>query len=199
MKLLKAKNEPLKLILSVQKFPGIEIYLFVGFYLESDPCLVCNNPEVPFSPIKLSNLKVRKTGTLTFTINILRCIIQCTFTFCTVNRTVMYARNWCSALVNQVSLNNQGKTYFLVCFEQFALFHNFHMTINDPGPNWNGMNSNDTTSTEWKLIVCFVMVFVCLFVLNQMWILFRLILNTQLVTRWLNSLDLTVSARLRYG
>lgn len=22
---------------------------FDGFYLESDPCLVCNNPEVPFS------------------------------------------------------------------------------------------------------------------------------------------------------
>ena len=22
---------------------------FDGFYLESDPCLVCNNPEVPFT------------------------------------------------------------------------------------------------------------------------------------------------------
>ena len=37
------------------------------------------------------------------------------------------------------------------------------MTINDPGPNWNGMNSNDTTSTEWKLIVCYgVCMFVCI-------------------------------------
>ena len=31
---------------------------FTGFYLESDPCLVCNNPEVPFAPLKLGNLKV---------------------------------------------------------------------------------------------------------------------------------------------
>lgn len=29
-----------------------------GFYLESEPCLVCNNPEVPFSNIKLSSVKV---------------------------------------------------------------------------------------------------------------------------------------------
>lgn len=28
-----------------------------GFYLESEPCLVCNNPEVPFSSIKLSSIK----------------------------------------------------------------------------------------------------------------------------------------------
>ncbi len=28
------------------------------YYLESDPCLVCNNPEVPFTSFKLSTLKV---------------------------------------------------------------------------------------------------------------------------------------------
>ena len=31
---------------------------FTGYYLESDPCLVCNNPEVSFSNLKLSSLKV---------------------------------------------------------------------------------------------------------------------------------------------
>ncbi|ELU10961.1 hypothetical protein CAPTEDRAFT_154354 [Capitella teleta] len=30
---------------------------FDGYYLESDPCLVCNNPEVPYSNLKLSVIK----------------------------------------------------------------------------------------------------------------------------------------------
>ena len=30
---------------------------FDGFYLESDPCLVCNNPEVPYSICKLSAVR----------------------------------------------------------------------------------------------------------------------------------------------
>ncbi|XP_031553032.1 E3 ubiquitin-protein ligase UBR4-like isoform X2 [Actinia tenebrosa] len=30
---------------------------FDGYYLESDPCLVCNNPEVPFQSLKLSAIK----------------------------------------------------------------------------------------------------------------------------------------------
>jgi E3 ubiquitin-protein ligase UBR4 len=30
---------------------------FDGFYLESDPCLVCNNPEVPYNNSKLSAIK----------------------------------------------------------------------------------------------------------------------------------------------
>lgn len=29
-----------------------------GYYLESEPCLVCNNPEVALSNIKLSSVKV---------------------------------------------------------------------------------------------------------------------------------------------
>ncbi|XP_012287187.1 E3 ubiquitin-protein ligase UBR4 isoform X2 [Orussus abietinus] len=29
-----------------------------GYYLESEPCLVCNNPEVPMATIKLSSIKV---------------------------------------------------------------------------------------------------------------------------------------------
>ena len=35
------------------------------FSLESDPCLVCNNPEVPFTSLKLSNLKVDTKYTTT--------------------------------------------------------------------------------------------------------------------------------------
>ena len=31
---------------------------FTGYYLESDPCLVCNNPKVSFTNMKLSSLKV---------------------------------------------------------------------------------------------------------------------------------------------
>uniref|UniRef100_A0A4W3HBC8 Ubiquitin protein ligase E3 component n-recognin 4 n=1 Tax=Callorhinchus milii TaxID=7868 RepID=A0A4W3HBC8_CALMI len=38
---------------------------FDGYFLESDPCLVCNNPEVPFSNIKLSSIKVDTRYTTT--------------------------------------------------------------------------------------------------------------------------------------
>ncbi|XP_031787712.1 protein purity of essence isoform X2 [Nasonia vitripennis] len=36
-----------------------------GYYLESEPCLVCNNPEVPMSTIKLSSIKVDSKFTTT--------------------------------------------------------------------------------------------------------------------------------------
>ncbi|CAD6222096.1 GSCOCG00011717001-RA-CDS, partial [Cotesia congregata] len=36
-----------------------------GYYLESEPCLVCNNPEVPMATIKLSSLKVDSKFTTT--------------------------------------------------------------------------------------------------------------------------------------
>lgn len=38
---------------------------FDGFYLESEPCLVCNNPEVPYTNIKLSAIKVDSRFTTT--------------------------------------------------------------------------------------------------------------------------------------
>lgn len=41
---------------------------FTGYHLETDPCLVCNDPEVGFSNPKLSSLKVDTkftTGTYT--------------------------------------------------------------------------------------------------------------------------------------
>ena len=30
---------------------------FDGFYLENNPCLVCNQPELPFNHIKLASFK----------------------------------------------------------------------------------------------------------------------------------------------
>eukprot|EP00096_Caligus_rogercresseyi_P008738 TRINITY_DN2826_c0_g1_i1.p1 TRINITY_DN2826_c0_g1~~TRINITY_DN2826_c0_g1_i1.p1 ORF type:complete len:2495 (+),score=896.75 TRINITY_DN2826_c0_g1_i1:803-7486(+) len=57
--ILKSQNE----ILS--NHPNANIYNslsqlvdFNGYYLESDPCLVCNNPEVPNRSLKLSALKI---------------------------------------------------------------------------------------------------------------------------------------------
>ena len=36
---------------------------FDGYYLESDPCLVCNNPEVPYSVILFSKFSYSDTHT----------------------------------------------------------------------------------------------------------------------------------------
>ena len=47
---------------------GFWIVTVIWFYfssLESDPCLVCNNPEVPYSSLKLSTLKVDTKYTTT--------------------------------------------------------------------------------------------------------------------------------------
>ena len=59
----------------LSKHPNAPIYTALGqvlelegFYLESEPCLVCNNPEVPFSNIKLSTIKVDSKFTTTTTI-----------------------------------------------------------------------------------------------------------------------------------
>lgn len=38
---------------------------FDGYYLESEPCLVCNNPEVPLTSIKLSSIKIDSKFTTT--------------------------------------------------------------------------------------------------------------------------------------
>ncbi|XP_069096233.1 E3 ubiquitin-protein ligase UBR4 isoform X5 [Pleurodeles waltl] len=57
---------------SLTKHPNSNIYNtlsglveFDGYFLESDPCLVCNNPEVPLSNIKLSSIKVDTRYTTT--------------------------------------------------------------------------------------------------------------------------------------
>lgn len=57
--MLRAQNELLAY------HPNANLYCYMGqfveldgYYLESEPCLVCNNPEVPQSTIKLSSIKV---------------------------------------------------------------------------------------------------------------------------------------------
>jgi len=39
---------------------------FDGYYLESEPCLICNDPEVPYSVVRLTSIKseVRYSPTL---------------------------------------------------------------------------------------------------------------------------------------
>lgn len=64
--ILKAQNELLShhpnanLYANISQFVELE-----GYYLESEPCLVCNNPEVPFTTIKLSAIKVDSKFTTT--------------------------------------------------------------------------------------------------------------------------------------
>ncbi|CAH1119052.1 unnamed protein product [Phaedon cochleariae] len=64
--ILRAQNEMLA------HHPNANLYAHMsqfvdldGYYLESEPCLVCNNPEVPFSTIKLSSIKVDSKFTTT--------------------------------------------------------------------------------------------------------------------------------------
>ncbi|XP_044730066.1 E3 ubiquitin-protein ligase UBR4 isoform X3 [Chrysoperla carnea] len=44
-----------------------------GYYLESEPCLVCNNPEVPFTSMKISSVKIDSKYTTTTQIVKLMC------------------------------------------------------------------------------------------------------------------------------
>lgn len=59
----------------LSKHPNAPIYTALshvleldGYYLESEPCLVCNNPEVPMANIKLSSIKIDSKFTTTTTI-----------------------------------------------------------------------------------------------------------------------------------
>lgn len=59
----------------LSKHPNAPIYTALaqvleidGFYLESEPCLICNNPEVPMSNIKLSTIKIDSKFTTQTTI-----------------------------------------------------------------------------------------------------------------------------------
>lgn len=56
----------------LSKHPNAPIYTALshvleldGYYLESEPCLVCNNPEVPMANIKLSSIKIDSKFTTT--------------------------------------------------------------------------------------------------------------------------------------
>lgn len=59
----------------LSKHPNAPIYTALshvleldGYFLESEPCLVCNNPEVPMSNIKLSSIRIDSKFTTTTTI-----------------------------------------------------------------------------------------------------------------------------------
>lgn len=56
----------------LSRHPNANLYAYLaqfveldGYYLESEPCLVCNNPEVPLATIKLSSIKVDSKFTTT--------------------------------------------------------------------------------------------------------------------------------------
>ena len=60
MEMLRAQNQQLANHANGQLYAGLAALVdFDGYYLESEPCLVCNNPEVAFSQLKLSGVKVR--------------------------------------------------------------------------------------------------------------------------------------------
>lgn len=42
-----------------------ELVELEGYYLEREPCLTCNDPEVPYSNLKLNNIKVDNKFTTT--------------------------------------------------------------------------------------------------------------------------------------
>ncbi|XP_060527250.1 E3 ubiquitin-protein ligase UBR4 [Cylas formicarius] len=63
---LRAQNEMLAHHANASLYAHMSQFVDLdGYYLESEPCLVCNNPEVPFSSIKLSSVKVDSKFTTT--------------------------------------------------------------------------------------------------------------------------------------
>ena len=66
IELLKSQNKLLRCHPNSHVYSSLQALVeFDGYYLESDPCLVCNNPEVPYASTKLSSLKVDTRYTTT--------------------------------------------------------------------------------------------------------------------------------------
>ncbi|KAK2663188.1 hypothetical protein Ddye_001762 [Dipteronia dyeriana] len=76
---------------------------FDGYYLESEPCVACSSPEVPYSRMKLESLKSETK----FTDN--RIIVKCTgsYTIQTVSMNVHDARKSKSVKVLNLYYNNR--------------------------------------------------------------------------------------------
>ncbi|GER49260.1 E3 ubiquitin-protein ligase UBR4 [Striga asiatica] len=76
---------------------------FDGYYLESEPCVACSSPEVPYSRMKLENLKSETK----FTDN--RIIVKCTgsYTIQSVTMNVHDARKSKSVKVLNLYYNNR--------------------------------------------------------------------------------------------
>ncbi|KAK2587956.1 hypothetical protein KPH14_004040 [Odynerus spinipes] len=63
---LRAQNQLLAQHPNANLYANLAQYVELdGYYLESEPCLVCNNPEVPMATIKLSSIKVDSKFTTT--------------------------------------------------------------------------------------------------------------------------------------
>ncbi|XP_057522070.1 auxin transport protein BIG [Amaranthus tricolor] len=79
---------------------------FDGYYLESEPCVSCSSPEVPYSRIKLENLKSETK----YTDN--RIIVKCTgsYTIQSVTMNVHDARKSKSVKVLNLYYNNRPVT-----------------------------------------------------------------------------------------
>ncbi|KAG4922789.1 hypothetical protein JHK86_051602 [Glycine max] len=79
---------------------------FDGYYLESEPCVACSTPEVPYSRMKLDSLKSETK----FTDN--RIIVKCTgsYTIQTVTMNVHDARKSKSVKVLNLYYNNRPVT-----------------------------------------------------------------------------------------
>lgn len=66
IELLKTQNYKLACHPNANLYTQVSQYVDLeGFYLESEPCMVCNNPEIPFSNIKLTSIKVDSKFTTT--------------------------------------------------------------------------------------------------------------------------------------
>ncbi|XP_037079445.1 E3 ubiquitin-protein ligase UBR4-like [Pollicipes pollicipes] len=64
--MLRTQNQQLANHANGQLYAGLAALVeFDGYYLESEPCLVCNNPEVAYSQLKLSGVKVDSRYTTT--------------------------------------------------------------------------------------------------------------------------------------
>ncbi|XP_061716898.1 protein purity of essence isoform X2 [Cydia pomonella] len=64
--LLRSQNQLLSMHGNASLYAALGAYVELdGYYLESEPCLVCNNPEVPMATIKLPTIKIDSKFTTT--------------------------------------------------------------------------------------------------------------------------------------
>ncbi|KAI4389290.1 hypothetical protein MLD38_001530 [Melastoma candidum] len=102
---------------------------FDGYYLESEPCVACSSPEVPYSRMKLETLKSETK----FTDN--RIILKCTgsYTIQTVSMNVHDARKSKSVKVLNLYYNNRPVTDLSELKNNWSLWKrakNCHLAFN---------------------------------------------------------------------
>ncbi|KAK7295546.1 hypothetical protein RJT34_18456 [Clitoria ternatea] len=102
---------------------------FDGYYLESEPCVACSSPEVPYSRMKLDSLKSETK----FTGN--RIIVKCTgsYTIQTVTMNVHDARKSKSVKILNLYYNNRPVTDLSELNNNWSLWKrakSCHLTFN---------------------------------------------------------------------